>query len=283
MNKKIIFFDIDGTLVVHQNGKEIILPSTIEAIQKTKEKGNLVYLCTGRSKAEIFDFILDVGFDGIIGAGGGFVEINNNVLYHKVINKSSVKHMVDFFEKNNMDYYLETNEGLFGSKNLLPRLERLLFGDIDSDIEARKRRDNKESPFINAIHFCNEMIITDINKACFLEEPTIPFDTIKQQFEDEFTIHHCTVPMFGHNSGELSIPGVDKATAIDAVIKHLGIKQEDTYAFGDGLNDIEMFEYCNCGIAMKDGKQGLKEIADEITLNSYEDAIYHSMKKHNLI
>ena len=59
--------------------------------------------------------ILDVGFDGIIGAGGGFVTIGDEMLYHKKVSDKDVNRVVDFFEENDYDYYLESNGGLFAS------------------------------------------------------------------------------------------------------------------------------------------------------------------------
>ena len=67
------------------------------------------------------------------------------------------------------------------------------------------------------------------------------------------------------------------------LITHLGIPKENTYAFGDGLNDIDMLEYCQHGIAVGNAAKGLKDIADEITDDIAEDGIYHSIKKHGLI
>ena len=69
MSKKIIFFDVDGTLVDVRPAREYVPESTIKAVRETRKKGNLCFLCTGRSLAEIYPHILDVGFDGIIGAG----------------------------------------------------------------------------------------------------------------------------------------------------------------------------------------------------------------------
>ena len=66
--KSIIFFDVDGTLVVG-GPREYIPDSAVRAIRSAREKGHLCYLCTGRSAAELYPFILDVGFDGVIGAG----------------------------------------------------------------------------------------------------------------------------------------------------------------------------------------------------------------------
>ena len=67
------------------------------------------YTHLGRSKAEIFDHIMDVGFDGIIGAGGGFVEIGDRMLYHKQVSRTAINHVVDYFEANEFDYYIESN------------------------------------------------------------------------------------------------------------------------------------------------------------------------------
>ena len=98
MNKKIIFFDVDGTLVDVRPAREYVPESTIKAVRETRKKGNLCFLCTGRSLAEIYPHILDVGFDGIIGAGGGFVTIGDEMLYHKKVSDKDVHRVVDFFE-----------------------------------------------------------------------------------------------------------------------------------------------------------------------------------------
>lgn len=283
MEKKIIFFDVDGTLVAGVDGVEYVPESTKKAIALTRAKGNLVYLCTGRSKAEIYDFILDCGIDGVIGAGGGYVEIGDTMLYHKKVTKEAVNHMVDYFEANNFDYYVESNGGLFASKNLVKRLERIIYGDIENDLEARKRWQRKENHFINALIEGKELRRDDINKACFLENPNIPFDDIINEFKNEFNVIHCTVPMFGDDSGELSVPNIHKANAIETLISYLGIDRKNTYAFGDGMNDKEMLEYVNVGIAVGNAKEGLKAVADEVTDDITNDGIYNAMKRHNLI
>lgn len=49
------------------------------------------------------------------------------------------------------------------------------------------------------------------------------------------------------------------------------------------MNDADMLEYCQYGIAVGNAKEQLKEIADEVTDDIANDGIYHSMKKHHLI
>ncbi|MEG0453539.1 MAG: Cof-type HAD-IIB family hydrolase, partial [Coprobacillus sp.] len=277
MEKNIIFFDVDGTLVDVRPAREYIPESTIKAIQLTKQKGNLCFLCTGRSKAEIYDHILEVGFDGIIGAGGGFVEIGDEMLYHKKVSQESINHVVDYFDNHNFDYYIESNGGLFASTNLVKRLETIMYGDLENDPAARKKKEQEPSHFIPSLKEGYDMHRDDVNKICFLEKEGIPFTAIKDEFEKEFNVIHCTVPIFGDESGELSVEGVNKASAIEALINHLGIPKENTYAFGDGMNDVDMLEYCQYGIAVGNAKDGLKAIADEVTDDIVDDGIYNSM------
>ena len=75
---KIIFLDVDGTLTGYDNG---IPDSAKKAIRMTREKGNRVYLCTGRSRAEIYQEIWDIGVDGLIGGNGSYIEANEKVLF----------------------------------------------------------------------------------------------------------------------------------------------------------------------------------------------------------
>ncbi|BCZ48376.1 hypothetical protein psyc5s11_44430 [Clostridium gelidum] len=280
LERKIIFIDVDGTLC---NDCGLVPESAAIAIKQARKNGHLVYLCTGRSKAEIYDFIIDIGFDGIIGAGGGFVQVGNEMLYHKKVSNENVKHLVDFFNEHNVNFYIESNGGLYASKNLIPQLEKCIYGDVENDADAKYEKENNPNHFIEALIIGQDLYRGDVNKACFLEPKDISFEEIKNEFKNEFEVIHCTVPAFGDDSGELGVPGIHKATAIEVLLKHLDIDVKDTIAIGDGMNDAEMFEFCELGIAMGNAKPGLKEIADEVTDTHDEGGIYNSFKKHNLM
>lgn len=273
MEKKLIFLDIDGTLV---DEKEKVAETAIYACQQARKNGHKIYLCTGRSKPEIFPHILAIGFDGIIGAGGGYIESDGKVLYHKKVSKQQVQHMVDYFNQQQIDFYLESNGGLFASHNLRPRLELLFYGQ-----EGVK---GERHPFMEALIFGEKNLYRDdVNKVCFLENPAIDFKKIKQEFDGEFEVIQCTVPAFGKNSGEMMVPGIHKATAIDFLLKHLKHPQNQTLAIGDGLNDLEMFAYCDIGIAVGTAHQELKARADFVTTAPSEDGLLHAFESYHLI
>lgn len=108
---KLILLDVDGTLINY----EAILPESAEkAVNLARAKGNLVYICTGCSKAEIAqrDF-RTMQLDGMIGANGGYVESEGKVILHQSLSKAEVKHIVDWCNARHIGFYLEANSGMY--------------------------------------------------------------------------------------------------------------------------------------------------------------------------
>lgn len=277
--QKAIFLDVDGTLV---NDNGVIPASARTAIRKVRENGHLVFICTGRSKAELFHEIIEVGFDGIIGAAGGYIEVEEEVLLHERVGPADVQELVDFFNQHGIDFYLESNGGLFASKNCQNRIRAIIDQFLVDHPESKEEVEKGLMPFHDSLITGEELVRDDINKVSFLGSD-LPIEEITEKFQSKFNVISSTVPSFGKNSGELSIPGIHKATAIEKLLHHLHINKEDTFGYGDGLNDIEMLEYVQYGIAMGNAKEAVKKIADDITESHNDHGIYNSFKKYGLI
>ena len=78
---------------------------------------------------------------------------------------------------------------------------------------------------------------------------------------------------------EFTAQGIDKAKALDAVLKPMGYKQEEMIAFGDGQNDASMVKYAGLGVAMANAVDELKEISQYITGSNDEDGIADALYK----
>lgn len=278
MEKCIIFLDVDGTLV-NDNG---IVPESAElAIKEARKNGHLIFLSTGRSKAELFDHIMNIGFDGIIAAAGGYIELNNKAIMHKKFKEEEVKEIVKYFNEKGIDFYLEANGGLFASKGCKKHLIRILFDENQSE-KQREELEKGMKPFIECLIEGENLYRDDINKISFLGS-NIDINEIIIKFSEKFNIIPSTVPMFGDNSGEVSLKGIHKANAIETLLAHLELPNKNTYAYGDGINDKEMLEFVNIGVAMGNAKEELKAIANDITDIHDNNGIYNSFKKYGLI
>jgi len=72
---------------------------------------------------------------------------------------------------------------------------------------------------------------------------------------------------------DVHLPGVTKGSSCMFLTEHVGLKREDSYAFGDGLNDIEMLELVGHGIAMGNAIDEVKRSADYVTSSVDEDGL----------
>jgi Cof subfamily protein (haloacid dehalogenase superfamily) len=278
MTRKVVFLDIDGTLL-NETG---LVPATARtAVQQARANGHLMFLCTGRSLSEIWPEIMDIGFDGVIAAAGGYVECDGQVLTHQNVPVDQVRRVVAFFDARGINYFLEANSGLYGSAGIKSQLRQMLYGGVtDENVLAELERGF--GPFIDHVVVGEDPARDDINKISFLGSDT-PYETIRVEFSDVFDVIPATVPQFEPNSGELSIAGIHKAGAIETLLEHLGIPVEDTMAYGDGHNDLEMLQYVNVGVAMGNAHQKVKDIADDITGSPDEDGLMASFRKYGLI
>lgn len=279
--KNVIFLDIDGTLTC-QDGS--VPNSAKEAIQSARKRGHEVILATGRSLPEITEDILEIGLDGIIGAGGGYVEYKGELVRHLKFEAEDIKGVCKYLDSLEVGYYLESNQGLFSntycvskieeaSKNTFKLKEEMFVNKEDPTpywfLEILKENDKAKIPY------------DDINKMSFISVD-VPFETIHDKYHNDFEVYESTVLEFGDNSGEIGLKGVDKKAAIKLILSKINYDGK-TYAYGDGLNDVSMFEIMDYSVAMENAKEGLKNVSNEITDIAENDGIYNSFKRNDLL
>lgn len=74
-----------------------------------------------------------------------------------------------------------------------------------------------------------------------------------------------------------------KAVGIREMLKRLDFNIEDAYAFGDGLNDIEMLQEVGTGVAMENGRDEVKAIADFVTDSVDNDGVLKGLQRLGLL
>ena len=276
--EKIIFIDVDGTLLDYENK----LPKSADfAIKEARKNGHRVYICTGRSKAEVYDYIWDIGIDGMIGGNGSYVEDQDHVVMHQLITLEQCKHIVDWCHSRNLEFYLESNNGLFGSEHFEEK------GDpVMKVYSQRKGKPNASEATVRSsfpeMIFGGELYRDDCNKVSFiLNSYQDHLDSI-EEFPD---LKPGTWGGAGEIAlfGDLGVKGIDKGHAIDLLLDYLHASLEDTFAFGDAKVDIPMLEYCKVGVAMNSGGDEIKAMADYVTDDVDQDGLYKAFVHFGLI
>lgn len=265
---KYIFIDIDGTLT-DRHGR--VPFSAIKAIKWAREKGHKVFLATGRSKCEIFDYVIDIGFDGIVGAAGGYVEIEGKVVESRSMTKAESERIINILEKNNIKFSVETDSSVYNNKKTQDFL-REVFISLGRNIET--------DLFYNMMTGVNNFKeIEGINKILYYDTDIL-IEDMRKKVGEKYTIVPYTIKEFGRNSGEINIKGITKAKGMERVLEYYGGNIKDTIAIGDGGNDIEMLKFANTGIAMGNSSEILLKCADFITDNVENNGLASAVYKY---
>ena len=113
--RKILFFDIDETLLSH---KTFTIPeSTKNALKKAKENGHLIFINTGRTKSLIGDDIKELEFDGYICGCGTYIEVDNKVLYNNIVNEDKYNAILESLKKYELKAVLEGVDAIYIDEN----------------------------------------------------------------------------------------------------------------------------------------------------------------------
>ena len=116
MQTKLIFFDIDGTLIDEKTGT--IPPSTIQAILQAQANGHLCFINTGRPFSTIDSMITDIPFDGYICGCGTYIQYHHQPLFHAQLNTNLKHKVIQSIYQHQVDAMLEGYDGVYFSKNL---------------------------------------------------------------------------------------------------------------------------------------------------------------------
>lgn len=273
---KILFIDVDGTLVDYETN----LPeSAVTAIRAARKNGHKVYICTGRSEAEVYPYIWDIGLDGMIGGNGAYVRDGDTVVMHQLITAEQCRHIVDWCHARGLEFYLESNNGLFASEHFE---EKAL--PVIQEYTRRKGRDadvTVRQVFPDMV-FGGELYRDDVNKVSFILGSYQDHLDSVQEFPD---LQPGTWGGAGETAlfGDLGVKGITKKHAVDVLLNHLGVSREDTIAFGDAKADVPMFEACGFSVAMGSGGPECKAAADYVTGDVDKDGLSAAFQYLGLI
>lgn len=259
---KIMFFDIDGTLLSEIT--HTIPDSTITALNQAKENGHLIFINTGRPFASVDKCIKDLKPDGYVCGCGTYIRYHDNVLFSQTLSSKRCLEIKDLLRATKIDAILEGKSSVYFDKDIRsPRLNEIKTTFQNTPDFNVSTFDDPELSFDKFAIWFDEY--SDINK--FKHEIANDFDYITR----------------AANFGEIVPKGCNKATGIQFLLEYFGMDKDDAYVFGDSFNDQAMLEYVKHAIVMGNGDQELFDLAYFVTKDIEDNGIYHALKYLNLI
>lgn len=276
MDRKLIFLDIDGTLT--EPGKNVPPESAVDAVRRAREKGHRVVLCSGRNYGMLFP-VLQFGFDGVVASAGGYIEYNGQVVYDCPMTWEQQARVLDVFKESGIyrtiggrnhsytdegfkEFLAENTDSKANSELLRWRIQ------IESELDIRPMSEYDGEP---------------IYGMAFMSRGTERLQKPMELLGEEFDFCIQDEDTCGIVNGELSSKAFDKGSAVKRLCEFLGIAREDTIAFGDSMNDLEMLKAVGTSVCMANGSPTLLKIAHMVCPPVTEDGLYSGFEKLNLL
>ncbi|EGK6220751.1 Cof-type HAD-IIB family hydrolase [Listeria monocytogenes] len=254
---KIVFFDVDGTLV----GETKEIPASAkQAIAKLKENGVYVAIATGRGPFMLDEIRKELDINSYICYNGQYVIFEGKEIYAKPLPTESLERLITVASEHEHPIVFSGKDSMRAN---LPDHDRVTIGmdSIKRDYPKVDANYYKGRDIYQCLLFCNE------SYDAYYREEFKQYGFLRWH---DVSVDVC--PADG-----------SKAEGIKQMIKKLGFSMEDTYAFGDGLNDIAMLQAVGTGVAMGNGRDEVKAVADYVTDHVDEDGVYKALEHLKLI
>ncbi|QMU07343.1 Cof-type HAD-IIB family hydrolase [Levilactobacillus suantsaii] len=255
MERAVVFFDLDGTLFDEEKN---VLPSSIAAIKQMKTQNVLPVIATGRNIFEI-QYVLDAtGIDDVVSANGSYVQYQGKKLSAAVIPQKTLTAITAFAKEQGDPLGYFNNRGF-----------RLSQATDDT-------RENFKLLRLNAVVDPEWYQTQDIN---FLNV----FNRDKVKLYQQHFAGQLSFVRNNPRALDTMVTGVNKQTGIRTFLREAHLEDAKTYAFGDGLNDLQMFDEVDVPISMGNGVARAKEKAAYVTATNLEDGIVKGLRHFDLI
>ena len=228
-----VFSDVDGTLL---NSVHRVTPRTGEWIHRLSDKDIPFVIVSARSPSGIYPIMKRNGFRcALISYSGALImDRDREVLYSKEIERELAAKIEQFFvdRKYDMSWCIYSGDDWLSRDRSDPRV-----ANEERIVEAQSRegtvQDLAPGAGVNkCLCICAPGTILDIEKE------------VKEAFPEVAVVKSSDILL------EIMALGISKAEAVNRFCAHLDILPQETIAFGDNFNDVEMLEAVGRGYVM---------------------------------
>ncbi len=261
---KLLFFDIDGTLITDDEKREFPESAKL-AIKQARTNGHKCFINTGRVCVNVDDSILGAGFDGVVCGCGTNIYADGKELFYQSYSEEKSKIIAKMCRQYDF-------RAIFEHKNHTAYDKTLIGG------EHRKILDyfiQMGIPVIDDIE-APEFVFDKLTVWYELGNPYV--EKFKEAVKDDFD---CIIR--DYTFMELVPRGFSKATGIKFLMDYYNVPLENVFVFGDSNNDLEMLKYVPNSIAMGVCSKEVEKVASYKTDTVENDGIYNAMKHFGVI
>lgn len=265
---KAIMADVDGTLLC---SKGYVTPKTVATIQKIRSKGILFGLSTGRDTTSCRNLLGKWNISGLVDVivGMGGCEIDDLVLG---IRKSSypldgglIQQIIQHYEDMDVNFCVPKDGVLLGYRDdgyiqMLSEADRLPYKVVDF----------------------NELLQSPQGKLIIICSPHYMPHVIEHSKKFSNSAYKCACLKTASVLFEYMDPRVSKSNGLSEVMQMHGWTLKNLLAFGDADNDEDMVKNAGMGVAMENGSEKTKLVADYITADNDHDGIALFLETHSI-
>ncbi len=307
MKYKLFISDYDGTLGVAP--KNDIDPETLEAIRAFQNKGGIFAVCSGRETSSITRICRESGLKGIVASfqGARISDIESGkYLFEGGLDAETALKVLSDVEGNGLIPLAYSGDGFFYDEfnPYIERYEKAIrlkgrVGNVKEIIAKENLRTskicwlgpddvvnrlaeemNKKHAGMNIKENITKQKLMS-NKICWLG----PDDVVNRVADDMNTKYLTANVKF--NSGakcllEAINPNCGKGQAVKFIADYYGIPLDQVITVGDSTNDIDLLVGPWHGVAVGDGREELKAVADEITVPFKDKPVKTLLEKYCL-
>lgn len=254
---KIIFFDIDGTLVDPATGN--IPEKTCEALNRLHENGILLCIATGRPSASFPD-LKNLHFDAFCAFNGSLCYTETEILHSNPLSPKNVAQILK-------------NAAEIGRPVSVAVRSRLAANGMDRDLADYYRLAGLNPTVADDFDLVYAEDVYQIMLGC-------------RESDHEAIIRgteNVKLAVSWDRAVDVIPASSGKGTSLGKILTHFHLDAAQAMAFGDSYNDIEMLQLVGTGVAMGNAPAAVKAIADDVCGHVSEDGIYHYCIQSGLI
>jgi Cof subfamily protein (haloacid dehalogenase superfamily) len=251
---KYYFTDLDDT-IVRKDGT--ISNQTVQAFKKLESMGNRVVICTGRPIIGIKKVIrrLELKKDTPIIALNGCAVYNSNSdkIFDFGLTPQDFRLAINACDELKLDY------GLYDENYVYVTDLSNKYGNVEVEICE------------NRVKHIDDFTAESSPKILCFVDPDNTSKVIEKLNAKTKNMFYITTskPFFI----EITPKGINKGEAIKTMLSNEGVSLDNTICFGDGDNDLTMFEVCKKSVAVENCSPAIRKIATDITLSCEEDGV----------